>query len=580
MTYTFNPHRHVKIWLSKDRNTFLNLENRVRLVKMRDINPTDDIHFVYDSDLLSDAALADLRSFCTRYNIVPKDVRTDLFPNCLTVEEANLISIYNDEMSHLQQGGNVAVGSDILRWLKPVYELGTYTDFDVHVDTSKLSPTMIVSKPLLMSLGSTVLYGKAETVSINNDTISVVNCDDALHDIQKIQRIIHDNCSRQIYNNDGHLKRYMRVFQERLRSLFPALASVFLLQHPDTKALNELIFSSIGHTANEVRKNIISAHSTNALYARKYLSEAKEQEKYQSMHGFDFCTDASLIREAAEHMRKQLKPVIGWIGWLLYPKNTYKQLKALWLMQDDTALLEKWCSNSRAIALKNSVVYTSGPAALMIALYDRVVYDKDAINNEVVPFSFSNYGLDKAFISANSSPFHTSAKKVAAKMQEMEVGESNDLSWLQQGEDATVIREKKIREVQSQLPQDFHDMRKKIDAHIKKIQADLQGCLGFYRHRERYAKIGALQQILSFFDERQFNAEGFKAAVGHYRTRDVSASMGKSKTKQLIDELERFGQQAKHLMLTNVDGRVALPASEKPITSEDTGASVSALLLA
>ena len=189
-----------------------------------------------------------------------------------------------------------------------------------------------------------------------------------------------------------------------------------------------------------------------------------------------------------------------------------------------------------------------------------------------------SYGLDKGFISTNSLPFHTSAKKAAALLCDAEIGKLNDLSWLQEGQDATVIREQKIRDVQLHLPQDFHDMREKIDAHIKKIRADLQGCLGFYRHRERYAKISALQQILSFFDERQFNVEGFKAAVGLYRTRDVSASMGKSKTKQLIDELERFGQQAKHLMLTDVYGSVALPASETPKTSDDTGTSLLAAM--
>ena len=375
MSYSFSPHRHVKIWLSKDRNTFLNLENRVRLVKMRDINPTDDIHFVYDSDLLSDAALADLHSFCTRYNIVPKDVRTDLLPNCRTVEETNLISIYNDEMSHLQQGGNVAVGSDILRWLKPVYELGTYTDFDVHVDTSKLSPTMTVLRPLLMSLGSNVFFGKAETVSINNDTISVVDCDAALTDIKKIQRAIYASCSRQESNGEGFLQRYLRVWQERLESLFPFRTALGLLAHPNKKDVGELANLSRGKTANQVREDIILAHSTNALYARKYLSEAQVPVPIFCSGSKD-AIDTVLINLAAEHMRKQYKPLIGWIGWLSLPKTIYKQLKALYLIQNDTALLEKCRSTSRMMALKNSVVYSSGPGLLAFALLMKLYLEK------------------------------------------------------------------------------------------------------------------------------------------------------------------------------------------------------------
>jgi glucosyltransferase Lgt1/2/3 len=51
MAYSFAPHRHVKIWLSKDSDIFLNLENQIRLVKMRDINPKDTINFIYDSRL-------------------------------------------------------------------------------------------------------------------------------------------------------------------------------------------------------------------------------------------------------------------------------------------------------------------------------------------------------------------------------------------------------------------------------------------------------------------------------------------------------------------------------------------------
>lgn len=115
MAYTFNPHRHVKIWLSKDPDTFLNMENQLRLVKMRGINPKDEITLVYESSLLSANALAELHAFCAKHNITPKDVTKDLLPHCKTDLERALAEKYRDEITHLSEGGNLAVGSDILR---------------------------------------------------------------------------------------------------------------------------------------------------------------------------------------------------------------------------------------------------------------------------------------------------------------------------------------------------------------------------------------------------------------------------------------------------------------------------------
>ena len=43
MPYELNPHRHVKIWLSKKPDIFLNQENQLRLVRIRAQNPDDVI---------------------------------------------------------------------------------------------------------------------------------------------------------------------------------------------------------------------------------------------------------------------------------------------------------------------------------------------------------------------------------------------------------------------------------------------------------------------------------------------------------------------------------------------------------
>ena len=561
-TYQFNQHRHVKIWLSKDRDSFLNLENRVRLAKMRKINPDDEINFVYDSQLLSPQALEELSSFCIRYRITPKDVRTDVFPHCQTAEETQLISIYNDEISHLQEGGNVAVGSDILRWLCPVYTLGTYTDFDVHVDTHNLPLTMDVEKPLLMNLGSTASVAGTETVYMNNDTISVVDSQAALEDIKKIQTTIISSCTKQAQQGQNFFASYESQFQNELgRVLSPEIATH--IQYPDKQALDKLSMLSKGKTAREIRRMILAA--TTADFAQITLAK---MHKYIKFLGSPEVINASYIGLAATETRKIIKQALS--SKTLSPEQR-KEMRALDLIKNDNALLVRMHKSERMMALKNSVVYTTGPSALMRALYNQLFFSEYEVN-EIIPSSFSRYGLDKAFVSANSMPFHTSEKDARAKLQAGEMGISNDLSWLLEGQEATVQREQKIRDMQSYMPQHFNELRGKIEDHIEKIQADLKGCLGFYRHKARGAKIEALQAILQHFDERTFNVTAFKAAIASYRTTDVSASIGKSKTKKLIDELERFAQQAEDYLVTDAEGRVTLPPTPPAIELDSVDA--------
>jgi len=330
----------------------------------------------------------------------------------------------------------------------------------------------------------------------------------------------------------------------------PFLAEMLLNLDPDSKVLPILANISKGKTAREVRKEVIDITANNLCFGKSVL---KENEK--SVSGL---ADNQIITEAATLNRAVLKQQLGWLTWLLLPKAQYKQIEALASMQDDNKFLTRMREQTRMAILKSSVVYTSGPGALRSALFDKLFYKKDTVNEEIIPFSFACYGLEKAFVSENSISLHADAKTVAAKMSNTEVGKSNDLSWLQEGQNATAIREQKIREAQAHMPQDFHDMREKIEAHIKKIQADLEGCFGFYRHRERHAKIHALQSIIGHFEERLFDVSAFHIALNNYRTKDISASIGKSKTKELIDELELFGQRAKHYMLTDEHGRVEI----------------------
>lgn len=46
---------------------------------MRKINPKDIIYFVYDSQLLNPQARHNLQDFCKIHEIIPHDVRSDIF---------------------------------------------------------------------------------------------------------------------------------------------------------------------------------------------------------------------------------------------------------------------------------------------------------------------------------------------------------------------------------------------------------------------------------------------------------------------------------------------------------------------
>ena len=553
--YNFNPHRHVKIWLSKDKDVFLNLENQIRLVKMRDINPDDEINLIYDGHLLSPKALEDLNAFCTRYNIVPKNIHTDVFPLCQTDKERQLIEIYKDEMAHLDKGGNVAVGSDILRWLKPVYELGTYSDFDVHVDTSTLPKTISVEKAVLLNIGSCKVNIHNETILINNDRIAVVHSEDALADIEKIQQAICDNCSKQPSSGTNFIEQYLTSSEEQLSQIIkPQDAALQMILDPNYKILRKLEKLSRGKTQLEVRKEIIDSTANNLIFSKLTLSNKEKS--------FSGLSEKKIITEAAE-----LLIDTNFIAQIFSaPKKPTLSTKPLSPQEKVTKARKEY----RMAMLKNSVMQTSGPGAVQ-SLF-KLYYDKERIDVEVAPFSFSKYDLTDAFNSENSAPMHVTQNDLNSKLQVSEIGKCNDLSWLEEGQNAIANREQTIRKVQSLA----HTLPKKISAHITKIENQLQGCFSFYRNRERYAKINALKEILAQFKENGFNALEFSQQIQNYRSKDIFASIGKSKTKELIDEIIHFTQLALDNNITTKNGIVivVIPDSEKQYTHMKSGPAV------
>ena len=174
--YQFNPHRHVKIWLSKNPSVFMGDENQLRLVKMKAACPNDEITLVYDSQLLSEDARCKLLGFCLKQNINALDVRK-IIPQCNQESEQQLIKIYEDEISHLNAGGNLAAASDILRWLKPVYCWGTYSDLDVQVSTKNLPKTIDVYADILFNIGTKLTSDDDQSgeFSCSNDIIAIID---------------------------------------------------------------------------------------------------------------------------------------------------------------------------------------------------------------------------------------------------------------------------------------------------------------------------------------------------------------------------------------------------------------------
>ncbi len=190
--YEFDPHRHIKIWLSNDPSIFMNPENQLRLLQMRAACPGDAIRLVYDSHLLSEQAQPELFKFCSKNKIEALNVR-DIMHECLAdPQESALLRIYEDEITHLDAGGNLAAASDILRWLKPICRLGIYTDLDVHVTTKELDPVIEVFGDVIIPCGTYKLFGDEECLVANNNAILVANIDS--EKIKSIQKYILTAC--------------------------------------------------------------------------------------------------------------------------------------------------------------------------------------------------------------------------------------------------------------------------------------------------------------------------------------------------------------------------------------------------
>lgn len=523
MPYALDPHRHVKIWLSRDPNSFLSIPNQNHLIEMRATNQGDQITFVYDSKLLSEKALKELQAFCKEQKIIASDIRTAILPNCRSPQEKNLIKIYEDEIEHLESGGNLEVASYVLRWLKVVYELGVYTGFGVKVDTSKLGKTVEVKQPLLLNLGSIVLEDDIEALGLRNDIMAVVDGSSASTYIHKIQEAIYENCLRK--EGDSFFVKFLRVLKANLKKFLPldSVNSFFT-----TEMLGYLDQLSQSRTAREVRKKILTLNN-DAFVSDMFLYRFLEKNG-----AFHELSGESQKAFYAKVLRKHYQGKLGFLNWLLLPSETYEEYKVFAKASDDRLLTRKR-QEERAELLKLSVMFTSD--GVVFALFDDLLYKRDIIEKDLAPYSWSHYGLDKAFISDNTWHFH--ATQIKARKDD-----HYDQSWLE-------------------VPQAFQAIREKIQTHIDKIQEDLDGCFSFYRNRQRHEKIEVLTAILEYFGNTKIRVVGLKGRLLETltapRSEDVFAGFGKNKTKELIDDLNDLIRQAECSNGLIKEGEIRIP---------------------
>lgn len=418
MPYDYNPHKHVKIWLSKDKNTFLNVENQLRLVRMRESNPQDEINFVYDSNLLSESAQQALAAFCNKHKIQPKDVRHELFNACTTQEERGLLALYEDEVTHLDEGGNLGAASDLIRWIKPVYELGTYTDFDIEVNTRSLPATITVEQPLLQNIGSIHLNPEVEALYMNNNMIAVV-----------------DPSSSKAQNR-------IKIIQHNMLNACKSSKSFFVTQMEDSSAQQDPGNQALSQFLN----SLPATAQPTALGLRKLIKENTENNVSFSRyvfksHGLQIpeVEDDVLQRQAATLLREDLKYAISMRH--MNPAANYNSLEKLAAIERDDELLTIMRENTNYQLLKMSIMHTTGPGILYAAVGSYFLSTEEV--ELFANCSFTHYRLNRAFIDKCYYPLHTTQEQ-AMRLASSPLGEDSDVSWSKKGLEMIQAREKNM----------------------------------------------------------------------------------------------------------------------------------------
>jgi glucosyltransferase Lgt1/2/3 len=500
----------------------MNLENQIRLSKMRETNQSDVIHLIYDSLLLNSKAIQDLMHYCLEHRIIPVDVRM-AFAKIVSDNEQKLVYFYNDEITHLSQGGNLAVASDILRWLSPFYKLGTYSDFDYPIDTSGLPELIDVDAPLLLNIGSLKL-GSKEFILANNDFIAVVDEHAATQLINKV----HHNLLMKLthYDNDFN-EQVEKQFSDTLLSRYVIRLmrnrpeTLYIAKSKDLKQQPGLIDSTPLASSRSYRNYIQQIMASNDLFIR---FNKKDNES---------------STDTIQRLRSELEQNLNMVKFLFFNKEYAETKQTLQLNDDD--FLNYFRKKEINLYLKSIIVCTTGPVEIANALFGKYVMNGPELINIVQPLSFNHYQLQNAFKSPNSIPLHENPLGMMKFLGANE-GEVNDSSWLESGKQLQEARIKTLKEQKevfsANLSQSLLNIKKDIETNLQKSSNPL-----LKKRNETQKQL--LTEVLNCFHEEQeydFDVDQFQNIL--LKKNDQVSHLYFSPAKRLIQDLQKLSYEA------------------------------------
>ncbi len=408
MPYLFNLHKHAKIWLSKNPALFLNLENADRLIKMRESNPSDEINFIYESSLLNSQAKRNLKEFCELYRITPVDVLRNISSLLQSDLEKELFEFYKNEIIHADKYGNMGMASDILRWLilGSNIDLGSYTDFDVTVNTSDLPENIEADMPLLFNIGSIgdghSMYTK---IGANIDIILVSDSDEAKKQIELFQNILLRSLKHKIFRKVTE-SALLDFLKPQLLKLNPVEAKKYFL---DLTESNQSFLTELGSQFDTIDEFILSIQS-------------------------DFSTiypnNLSLTTQKASTILTEIRKLAKYELLLTYVCNVSgPNVLQLWMQQIPLS----------ANILRSSEVIRS----LGKTFPGYLQYPPPGFRFDFEAYSFySQKEINKCFISLNGVPLGSTLDSEEVKRSDQAIeGDCGDLSWLEEGEKSQRKRE-------------------------------------------------------------------------------------------------------------------------------------------
>lgn len=532
--YQYNPRLHVKIWLSNDPNVFMNLENQIRLLEMREKNPHDTVHLVYDSTLLTRSSVQALYEFSKENNITLIDAY--VIEEKLEFEnEKKLYGFYKEEISNLNSGGNLGVASDILRWLSPIFKLGTYTDFDVPIDTTNIPSNIPIESPLLLNIGS-LKIGKKEFILANNDFVAIIDDVAAKKEIERVQSGLLATLAQ--YDTDFIEKTEKELITD-------SFINRYIVKLMKNRSESLYIAKS---------KELISPDTPNSsLKIRAYIHEMM-MNKVDFLN-FKKISPTETSQDIINRLRKELQSQLNLIKYLFFSKE-YSLIKHT-LEANDEKFLSYLMKKEHDLYLKSIVICTTGPIQIANSLFNDYVVNIDKFRKEIQPLSFNYYGLQNAFRSQNSIPLHENVLGML-KFLGVEDGELNDSSWLNTGKELQASRIKQLamrqQELALSLPLSFSTIKNHLEAHIINSSRVI--------NKINQEKMKTLRLILNCFQENEFDILQFKKVLLsiEHQSKDIY-------TYKLIEDLKKLTHEAVIFSLAKEKKLKLAKHSSQPIQS-------------